>query len=30
LLVRWEKQVSIFVGFTLLGCLMITLKHLGT
>ena len=30
LLVRWEKHVSIFVGFTLLGCLMITLKHLGT
>lgn len=30
LLVRWEKHVSIFAGFTLLGCLMITLKHLGT
>lgn len=29
LLVRWEKQASIFVGFTLLGCLMITLRHLA-
>ena len=27
LLVRWEKHVSIYLGFTLLGCLMITLKH---
>ena len=29
LLVRWEKRVPIFLGFTLLGCLMITLKHIG-
>ena len=29
LLVRWEKKLSIFVGFTLLGCLMITLKKIG-
>jgi len=26
LLVRWEKHLPIFLGFTLLGCLMITLK----
>jgi transposase len=26
LLVRWEKRLPIFLGFTLLGCLMITLK----
>jgi transposase len=29
LLVRWEKNLSIFVGFALLGCLMITLKRMG-
>jgi len=29
LLVRWEKHASIFLGFTLLGCLMITLKRFG-
>lgn len=29
LLVRWEKHAAIFLGFTLLGCLMITLKHLS-
>jgi hypothetical protein len=27
--VRWEKQAAIYLGFTLLGCLMITLKHAG-
>ena len=26
LLVRWEKHLPIFIGFTLLGCLMIALK----
>jgi transposase len=28
LLVRWEKHLPIFLGFALLGCLMITLKRL--
>ena len=28
LLVRWEKKLSVFLGFTLLGCLMIALRHL--
>jgi len=28
LLVRWEKHLCLYLGFTLLGCLMITLKHL--
>jgi transposase len=27
-LVRWEKKRSVFRGFTLLGCLMIALRHL--
>jgi len=27
--VRWEKKLSFFVGFTLLGCLMITLEKIG-
>lgn len=29
LLVRWEKHAAIYLGFTLLGCLMITLKQVG-
>jgi transposase len=29
LLVRWEKHLSIFLGFTLLGCMMIALKKVG-
>lgn len=28
LLVRWEKKLSVFVGFTLLGCLMIAMRRL--
>jgi transposase len=28
LLVRWEKHLSIFMSFSLLGCLMIALRHL--
>jgi transposase len=28
LLVRWEKKLSLFTGFTLLGCLMIAMRHL--
>jgi transposase len=30
LLVRWEKHLPIFMGFTLLGCLMIALKTAAT
>ncbi|TLD71492.1 IS5 family transposase [Phragmitibacter flavus] len=28
LLVRYDKQLSVFTGFTLLGCLMIVMRHL--
>jgi hypothetical protein len=28
LLTRWEKNLSNFSSFTLLGCLMLTLRHL--
>jgi transposase len=28
LLVRWEKHLSLFLGFSLLGCIMIALRHL--
>src|SRR5438067_1111784 len=28
LLVRWEKKLSVFMGFTLLGCLMIAMRNL--
>jgi transposase len=28
LLVRWEKKRSVFMGFILLGCLMIAMRHL--
>jgi transposase len=30
LLVRFERHLAIFTGFTLLGCLMIALRHLGS
>lgn len=30
LLVRWEKHLPIFMGFALLGCLMIALKNAAT
>jgi len=29
LLVRWEKNASVFLGFTLLGCMMILLKRIS-
>jgi len=30
LLVRWERHLALFTGFTLLGCLMITLHRFAT